>query len=130
MYVTIACAFVTVYKANESTFELAKRNDKIIVMKRIKYLAALFAIMVGAYLLTACSGYIVATAPPVYPTEVIVVAPSPRHVWVPGYYTYTRGNYVFVYGYYSVPPRGKTVYIQGQWQKTPKGYKRGRGHWN
>lgn len=99
-------------------------------MKKLKYIWALAAIIVSAQLISACSGYVVATAPPVYPTEVIVVSPSSHHVWVPGYYSYSGGAYVFVNGYYSVPPRGKTVYVQGQWQNTPRGYKRSRGHWN
>jgi hypothetical protein len=99
-------------------------------MKLIKYTLAIAAVIMIGQMFTACSGYIVATAPPPYPVEVIVSPPSPRYVWVPGYYSYSGGAYVFVNGSYQVPPRGRTSYIQGQWQNTPKGYKRGRGHWN
>jgi hypothetical protein len=98
-------------------------------MKTLKFAGAFLMLIVGAQLLTACSGYIVATGPPMPPTEVVVVAPSPRYVWVPGYYSYNRTAYVWVDGSYRVPPRGRTTYVQGNWQQTPKGYKRGKGHW-
>lgn len=99
-------------------------------MKTLKYAAALVGIIGGAQLLTACSGYIVATGPPPYVAEVIFAAPSSQYVWMPGYYEYNNGGYVFINGSYRIPPRGKKSYSQGQWQNTPKGYKRGRGHWN
>ena len=99
-------------------------------MKTLKYAGVLAALIGGAQLLTACSGYIVATGPPPMVDEVYVVAPSPRHVWTPGYYSYNNGNYVFVNGSYHIPPRGRTTYVQGGWQKTAKGYKRQKGHWN
>ena len=98
-------------------------------MKELKYVIALLVIIVGAQVLVACSGYIVATGPPVPPDEVIVVAPSPRYVWVPGYYAYNSGAYVWIQGSYQLPPRGRSGYTQGEWMKTPKGYKRGKGHW-
>jgi hypothetical protein len=98
-------------------------------MKRVKYILALVAIILGVQFFTACSGYFVATAPPPYPVEVIVAAPSPQYVWVPGYYSYSGSTYVFIQGSYQIPPRGRTTYITGQWKQTPKGYKRGRGHW-
>jgi hypothetical protein len=108
---------------------IEKKTKKQNKMKKLNYIGALFAIVIGAQLLTACSGYLVATAPPPHPVEVIVTAPSPRYVWVSGYYSYTGSTYVFIDGSYQIPPRGRTRYVQGQWQQTPKGYKRGKGHW-
>jgi len=98
-------------------------------MKTLKIAGGLLTLIVGAQLLTACSGYIVATGPPHPPVEVIVAAPAPHYVWVSGYYSYSNSTYVWVDGSYQVPPRGRTVYVQGQWQQGPKGYKRSRGHW-
>ena len=98
-------------------------------MKTLKYSIGIIVIVLGAQLFTSCTGYFVATGPPPPPDEVIIVAPSPRYVWVPGYYDYRGGNYFWVSGSYKVPPRGKTRYEQGRWMKTPKGYKRGKGHW-
>jgi hypothetical protein len=98
-------------------------------MKTLHYLVVLLVTIAGSQLLTSCTGYIVATAPPSPPDEVIIIAPSPRHVWVPGYYEYRGGTYIWIQGSYKIPPRGKKQYVQGQWMKTPKGYKRGKGHW-
>jgi len=100
------------------------------IMKTLKYLVAVLALIAGVKLFTACTGYVVAAGPPLPPDEIIVAAPSPYHVWVPGYYTYTGGTYIWIQGSYQVPPRGRTRYVQGEWVKTPKGYKHGRGHWN
>ena len=99
-------------------------------MKILKYAGLMLVLIVGAQLFISCSGAFIATGPPPMVNEVIVTAPSPRHVWVPGYYSYNSGSYVFVNGYYSVPPRGRTAYTQGSWQNTPKGYKRSRGYWH
>jgi hypothetical protein len=99
-------------------------------MKILKYTGVVLTLIGGAQLLTACSGYLVATGPPPMVNEVMVTSPSPRHVWMPGYYSYNRGNYVFVNGSYRIPPRGKTSYTQGNWRNTSKGYKRDKGHWN
>jgi hypothetical protein len=93
----------------------------------LKYAAALL-IIGGSQLLTSCGGY-VATAPPPPPYEVIGVAPSPYHVWVPGYYSYNRGHYVYTKGFYRIPPRGKKYYVQGNWRNTSRGYKRDKGYW-
>ena len=98
-------------------------------MKTLKITGAFLTLIVGAQLLTACSGYIVATGPPSPPVEVIISAPAPHYVWVPGYYSYNRSTYIWVDGSYQVPPRGRTTYVQGRWQQGPKGYKRSRGHW-
>jgi hypothetical protein len=99
-------------------------------MKILKYAGMAIALIGGAQWFISCSGYVVATGPPPMVNEVIVVAPSPRHVWMPGYYSYDRGNYVFINGSYRIPPRGRTSYTQGTWQNTNRGYKRSKGHWN
>lgn len=98
-------------------------------MKTLKYVTVVLAMIIGAQLLTACAGYIIATGPPAPPNEVILVAPSPQYVWVPGYYAYSGGAYVWIQGSYRIPPRGRTAYVHGEWMNTPKGYKRGRGRW-
>lgn len=98
-------------------------------MKQVKYGIVVLALFIVLQVLTSCTGYIVATAPPAPPDEVIIVAPSPSYVWVPGYYSYSGGAYIWVQGSYRIPPRGKTTYVQSQWHKTPKGYKRSKGYW-
>lgn len=98
-------------------------------MKTLRYIFSIAVLLTGAHWLVGCSGYVVATAPPPPRAEIVIMAPSPRHVWVPGYYDYRGGNYVYMQGSYQIPPRGRTSYNQGQWQQTSRGYKRGRGHW-
>ena len=98
-------------------------------MKTLKYLVAVLALIAGSLLLTACTGYVVASGPPLPPGEIIVAAPSPSYMWVPGYYEYTGGTYIWIQGSYQMPPRGRTKYVQGEWVKTPKGYKHRKGHW-
>jgi hypothetical protein len=99
------------------------------MMKSLRYTGALLALVGGAQLLTSCSGYIVATAPPPVRYEIVTVASSPEYVWVPGYYSNNGGNYVYVNGAYRLPPRGRTTYVQGEWQNTGRGYKRNKGRW-
>ena len=41
---------------------------------------------------------IIRNAPPPLRTEVITVAPSPRHVWVPGYWTWGDDDWVWQSG--------------------------------
>lgn len=85
--------------------------------------------VIFAQLMIACSGRVVATAPPPPQTEVVVVRPSPRHVWVPGHYAYRRNEYYWSPGYYKVPPRSRTTWVAGHWQQTNRGYVWIDGHW-
>jgi hypothetical protein len=89
-------------------------------MKKLKYLIALVALLI-AQLLSGCTGYIVATGPPPPPDEVIIVAPSPRYVWVPGYYEYRGGTYVWIKGSYRIPPVENQVMYRGNGIKHLKG---------
>jgi hypothetical protein len=98
-------------------------------MKTLKYLVVAGLLCVGTQLFTACSQYGVATAPPPAPEEAVIAAPSPNSVWVPGYYEYKNGAYVWTNGSYQIPPSGKTTYVPTQWQKTPRGYRLMKGHW-
>jgi len=55
--------------------------------------------------------------PPPPPREVVVVRPSPRHVWVPGYYRWDGRRYLWVSGYWSMPPRGRSSWVPGRWER-------------
>ncbi len=43
-------------------------------MKTLKYLVIVLSISAGTQLLTACTGYVVASGPPLPPDEIIVAA--------------------------------------------------------
>ena len=49
-------------------------------------------------------------------------APSPAHVWIAGYYTRRAGQWVWVSGRYSVPPRSDVVWVPGHWVSHLDGY--------
>ena len=48
--------------------------------------------------------------PPPLRTEVVLVRPSPRHVWVPGYWVYET-SYVWVPGAWILPPEPAAVWV-------------------
>ena len=57
----------------------------------------------------------VRVAPPVVRTEVRVVAPSHRHVWVPGYWNWQGGRHVWVGGRWSLPPVEGQTWVEPRW---------------
>ena len=78
----------------------------------------------------APAGEVVVTAePPPVRHEVIGVAPSPRHVWVAGYWTHHHGRWVWVQGHYVVGPRTGAVWVPGHWDRTDRGWVWTAGHW-
>src|SRR6478672_7023287 len=49
-------------------------------------------------------GVRVRVAPPAARVEVRVAAPSPRHVWIPGYWEWQGGRHVWIVGRWELPP--------------------------
>lgn len=72
---------------------------------------------------------VVTTEPPPVKEEVIGVAPSPRHVWVQGNWSYHEGRWIWVPGRWEVRPRRGAVWIAGHWDRTPRGWVWRAGHW-
>lgn len=67
--------------------------------------------------------------PPPPPREVIVVRPTPRHVWVDGYYRWDGHKYKWHRGRWVVPPRGKKVWVPGRWERGHRGHIWIEGYW-
>ncbi|HXK20487.1 MAG TPA: hypothetical protein VNG33_21905 [Polyangiaceae bacterium] len=65
----------------------------------------------------------VQTAPPVTRVEVVPVRPSPRHVWIRGYWGWDGYHHLWVPGHYVLARRGY-VYVEPRWEAA------GRGHWH
>ena len=68
------------------------------------------------------------TQPP--PTQVEVIPPQPNvaYVWIPGAWEW-RGNWVWIHGYWGIPPYQGAFWIRGHW-----GHRHHRnvwiaGHW-
>ena len=96
-------------------------------MKKL-LLTAAFAV---ALLVPAANaaGVYVRFGPPRPVREVVVVRPSPRHVWVPGYHRWTRVRYDWAPGYWALPPRPRAVWVRGYWAHRPGGYFWIAGYW-
>ena len=71
----------------------------------------------------------VKVGPPAARVEVRGVAPSPRHVWVGGYWRWNGSAHVWVAGGWYVPPRHRAVWVDGHWRKVPGGWDWVSGHW-
>ena len=56
-------------------------------------------------------------APPPLRHEEVIVRPSGRHVWVPGYWDWApaRHDYVWVGGRWALPPRAHAVWVGPRW---------------
>lgn len=74
---------------------------------------------------------VVATmAPPPEQVEVVTVAPSQGHVWVPGYQRWYGGRYQWQRGYWTAPPRQGASWNRGGWNQSPRGgWQYRRGYW-
>ena len=68
-------------------------------------------------------------APPPVRREVIVVPPSSRHVWVPGYWGWRGGRHVWVEGRWMLPPRGHAVWVEPRWERRHGHYVFVEGFW-
>ena len=90
-------------------------------------------ILAASIFATACAGasgrVYVRSGPPPIRAEVVGVAPGPGYVWVPGYYNYDRGGYVWVGGRWDRPPRVRARWVQGHWQRDRHGWYYVEGHW-
>ena len=98
------------------------------------YGAALAALILSgsAYVAAGCAtGHpeYVQAGPPMPPSEVVIVQPGPEYVWVPGYYGYSNGNYVWVQGQWHVPPSGYHTWHPAQWVHEYRGWHYQPGRW-
>jgi hypothetical protein len=73
-----------------------------------------FAMLAGAAEVSVSARF---GPPPPPPREVIVARPGPRHVWVPGHYSWDGRRYVWASGYWTVPPRGGAAWTPGRWER-------------
>jgi len=67
--------------------------------------------------------------PPPAPVEVVGVAPSHRHAWVPGYHRWDGRAYVWVPGRWAVRPRSRARWVPGHWDRHQRGWYWVEGRW-
>ncbi|HEY2805452.1 MAG TPA: hypothetical protein VGI92_06285 [Gemmatimonadales bacterium] len=95
------------------------------------------ALLVGSLIaVSACASNpapgrveVVDRSPPVAVVETYGVAPSPRHVWVAGYYRWEGGNYVWAPGHWEVPPGRYHRWEAGRWVHARRGWYFREGRW-
>src|SRR5262252_1926087 len=70
---------------------------------------------------TALLGEVIIRTGPPAPRSVAIVghAPTPRHIWVPGYYKGVNGRYVWVPGRWVIPPRPGVIWVAPRWVLRP-----------
>lgn len=94
----------------------------------LSFAGALLTLALAAPPAAAARVY-VRIAPPAVRVEVRGVAPSPRHVWVGGYWRWNGSAHVWVAGGWKVPPRHGAVWIEGHWRGSRRGWYWAPGHW-
>jgi hypothetical protein len=74
---------------------------------------------------------VVGHEPPPHQHEVIIERdrPSPRHVWIPGFYEWRGNQHVWVKGRWELPPHAGAVWIEPRWDHRSNGYVFIAGFW-
>ncbi len=67
--------------------------------------------------------------PPVYPVEVVPVAPGPGYVWIRGYWAWGGAAYYWVPGRWEARPRPYAVWVEGRWRREHRGWYWAPGRW-
>ncbi len=67
-------------------------------------------------------------APPPAKVEVVSAKPGPNHVWIAGYWKWSRNAYVWVPGHWVKAKPGKT-WVPGHWDKRGPHWVWIPGHW-
>lgn len=89
-------------------------------MKRILALGML-ALTLGLGAAEARGGRHARFGPPPPHREMMMRAPGPHHVWVPGYYEWRGNRYKWNRGRWMRPPRGRHVWVPGYWMPERRG---------
>ena len=71
----------------------------------------------------------VRVGPPAPIVETRIVAPGPRHLWVPGYHRWNGGAYVWVPGRWELPPRAGAAWVPAHWVHGRRGWYLVEGRW-
>ncbi|MGD0960084.1 MAG: hypothetical protein ABSB19_09775 [Methylomonas sp.] len=68
--------------------------------------------------------------PPPLQQEVIIAAPSPAHVWIPGYWSW-QNRWIWIPGLWAIPPRPGAQWIGHRWVMHEDGnrYRMQHGEW-
>jgi hypothetical protein len=100
-------------------------------MRRILMLlsVALCLVMSAAAHAQVVQGVRVGVAPPPMRAEVRPMAPSPRHVWIPGHWAWRNGAHLWIAGHYALPPAEGYHWVHSRWVQEGGGWVYYEGHW-
>jgi hypothetical protein len=76
----------------------------------------------------AQAGRVISEAPPPPQAEVVVAAPGPNYIWMPGYWSW-QGHWVWVSGAYVVRPYAHAHWVRGHWVHHGYGWVWVGGYW-
>jgi len=71
---------------------------------------------------------IVRGKPPEPRNEIRGLAPSPRHIWVGGHWSW-KNRWIWIPGRWSLPPRRGALWVEGHWVAVPGGWSWVAGKW-
>jgi WXXGXW repeat (2 copies) len=73
---------------------------------------------------------IIREAPPPPRQEFMVVRPSPRHVWIAGYWRHDGRTYIWMSGHWEQPPREGFFWVAPRWEFRDGGWVFAEGRWD
>jgi hypothetical protein len=73
---------------------------------------------------------IVTVAPPALQTEVVLAQPSPKYVWLAGYWSWRNDRYEWMAGHWQLPPNSEAVWNAPRWEQQGNAYRFTEGYWN
>lgn len=79
--------------------------------------------------IVATQPVIIAQAPPAPQSEPVLEQPSPKHVWIPGYWSYRSSRYVWIAGRWELPPRSEAVWVAPHYEREANAYRFYEGYW-
>jgi hypothetical protein len=73
---------------------------------------------------------LVTQSPPALQPEIVLARPSPRHVWLAGYWTWRDERYEWMAGHWQLPPGSRSNWVAPRWESQGNAYKFTEGYWN
>jgi hypothetical protein len=73
---------------------------------------------------------IVTETPPALQSEVVLARPSPKYVWLAGYWTWRDARYEWMAGHWELPPGSRSVWVVPRWEQQGNAYKFYEGYWD
>ena len=72
---------------------------------------------------------IVQQPPPPLREERRIAPPSPEQIWVPGYWSWSNNDWVWIQGRVERPPERMATWVPGQWNQRGDAWVWRPGHW-